>query len=134
MATLDVFSLYPSIPQGECLDVIQREIFEKQELILFNPNSITHLHINNNYFQFAGVTFLQLQGTAMGAAFSPTIANIYISVLLCNFLSKKPLCLKWYINDIFIIWPKHQDLATFLLHINSFHLSIKYTSKLTLIF
>ena len=135
LVTLDVISLYPSIPQGECLDVIHREMFEKQELILFNPNLITHLlhaNINNNYFQFAGVTFLQLQGTSMGAAFSPTIANIYMSVLLRNFLttvSEKPLVLKRYIDDIFIIWPKHQDLATFLLHINSFHPSIKYTSN-----
>ena len=133
VVTLDVISLYPSIPQGEFLDIIPREMFEQQELIIFNPNLVTHLlhtNINNNYFQFAGVTFLQLQGTAMGAAFSPTIANIYMSVMLRNFLttaSKKPLLLKRYLDDIFIIWPKRQSLTRFIHNMNSSHLNIKYT-------
>ena len=133
LVTLDVISLYPSLPQGECLDIIHREMFEPQELIIFNPNLVTHLlhtNINNNYFQFAGVTFLQPQGTAMGASFSPTIANIYMSIMLHNFLttaSEKPLLLKRYIDDIFIIWPKHQSLTRFIHNMNSSHLSIKYT-------
>ena len=82
LVTLDVVNLYPSIPQGECINIIHEEMFKFQELILFDPNLITHLlHTNmtNNFFQFAGCTFLQQKGTAMGAAFSPSIANMWHS-------------------------------------------------------
>ena len=133
LVTLDVKNLYPSIPQQEVLDIIHKEMFTKQELIIFDPNLMTHLlhaNINNNYFMFAEVTFQQLEGTAMGAAFSPTVANIYMSVLLQKFLqstSERPFLLKRYIDDIFIIWPKHQNLSSFLHNINEFHPSIKYT-------
>ena len=60
------------------------------DLIIHNPNVITHLQVNmsSNFFTFADITFLQTDGTAMGAAFSPIIANIYMSVFLWNFLSR----------------------------------------------
>ena len=107
-------------------------MFTQQDLVIFNPNLITHLlhaNINNNYFMFAEVTFQQLEGTAMGAAFSPIII-IFMSVLLRNFLqstSERPLLLRRYIDDIFFIWPKHQDLSSFIRRINGFHPNIKYT-------
>lgn len=52
------------------------------ELILFDPNlviKLLNINISYNYFDFAGLTFQQIRGTAMGAAFSPTIANIFLS-------------------------------------------------------
>ena len=67
----------------------------------------------------------------MGAAFSLTIANIFMSVILRRFLctqSHHPLLLKRYIDDIFIIWTQSQhQLETFLTALNNFHPSLHYT-------
>ena len=68
----------------------------------------------------------------MGAAFSPTVVNIYMSILLKNFLhttNQKPLLLKRYIDDIFLIWPpENQDFTTFVQFLNSYHPNIKFTA------
>ena len=133
LVTMDVVSLYPSIPQQECLGIIHSEMCKLSELIIFDPNLITQLlqvNMNNNFFTFADIPFRQIEGTAMGAAFSPSIANIYMSVFLRNFLLKrsdKPLLIKRYIDDIFMIWPKHHDLNNFISDINSYHPNIKFT-------
>ena len=54
-------------------------------LFTFNPNFIIRLlHLNVNYNYFA-IIFQRIKGTAMGAAFSPVIANIYMSTILNRF-------------------------------------------------
>ena len=121
LVTLDVSNLYPSIPQKECLEVVRDEMMKFQDLIIYDPNLVLHLlniNMSNNYFQFGNNVFLQTKGTAMGAAFSPTVANIYMSVFLRRFLTtttEKPFLIKRYIDDIFILWPKEQNLSKFLL-------------------
>uniref|UniRef100_A0A1X7U709 Reverse transcriptase domain-containing protein n=1 Tax=Amphimedon queenslandica TaxID=400682 RepID=A0A1X7U709_AMPQE len=133
LITMDVVSLYLSIPQQECLKVIHSEMCKFSDLIIFDPNLITQLlqvNMNNNFFTFADIPFQQIEGTAMGAAFLPSIVNIYMSVLLKSFLSKrsdKPLLIKRYIDDIFMIWQKHHDLNKFVDDINSYHPNIKFT-------
>ena len=143
LVTVDVESLYPSIPQTECLKIIYEQMIRKRHLILTNPNLIIrllHVNVNYNYFEFAGLIFQQTHGTAMGAAFSPTMANIFLSVTLKNFLQTqptKPLLLARYIDDIFIIWPNENTLDQFILSLNSYHPNLKYThvsSKLSVNF
>ena len=59
-------------------------------LLIFDHNLIIqflHININCDYFQFVGMYLQQIQGTAMGAAFSPTLANIVMSIALQRFLS-----------------------------------------------
>ena len=110
LVTIDVESLYPSIPQAECLSMIYEEMHARKDLQLFSPNLIIkllHTNMSCNYFELGPLIFQQVKGTAMGAAFSPTVANIFLSVIFRRFLSKqhlKPLLLKRYIDDIFLIW------------------------------
>ena len=96
------------------------------DLLIFDPNFIIHLlhtNVNYNYFWFANHTFQQVKGTAMGAAFSPTIANIFMSKLINNFLKAQHtqlLLLKRYIDDI-LIWKDTMDnLLTFLTTLNAY--------------
>ena len=73
---------------------------------------------------------MQTKGTAMGAAFSPTIANIFMSVFFRKFLQtqkSKPLVLKRYIDDIFIIWT--ESLEKFLSELNKVHPSVHFTQQ-----
>lgn len=95
------------------------EMYNHQDLLTFDPNLIIqHLHanINHNYFEFAGLTFQQVNGTAMGAAFSPTVANIFMSVIIKRFLNTlpdAPILLKQYSDDIFVLWPSLTPSLTF---------------------
>ena len=87
LVTVDVNSLYPSIPQTEMLQIIYDEMYRKRHLLQFDPNLIIqllHISINFNFFEFASLTFQQTKGTAMEAAFSPTVANIYMSITLAD--------------------------------------------------
>ena len=132
LVSIDVDSLYPSIPQTECLNIIYEELHAHRHL-LFDPNLVIrllHINVNYNYFEFATCIFHQVTGTAMGAAFSPTITNIFMSVILRQFLHTQryhPLLLKRYIDDIIIIWTELQLLDTFLIALNDFHPSLHYT-------
>ena len=136
LVTIDVTSLYPSIPQTDCLNKIYTEMCHHPHLMSFDPNFIIrllHTNINYNYFTFANLTFQQTNGTAMGAAFSPTIANIYMSTVVRYFLqtqTTKPLTFKRYIDDIFMIWTDTTDeLNNFLTNLNSFHTNLHFTHE-----
>ena len=96
LVTIDVSSLYPSIPQSECLQTIYTEMCTHSDLMLFDTNFIIRLlHLNVNYNYFA-IIFQRIKGTAMGAAFSPVIANIYMSTILNRFRNQ-PLPTKYAI-------------------------------------
>ena len=134
LVSIDVVSLYPSIPQTECLNYIYEEMHTHRHLLLLNPNfliRLLHTNINYNYFEFGALSYQQVSGTAMGAAFSPTIANIYMSVFMRNFLvtrEHKPLLLKRCIDDIILIWPHSKELLEdFLEALNNFHSSLHFT-------
>lgn len=135
LVTLDIVNLFPSIPQQECLDIIYEQLCEHNELLSFNPNLIMHLlsiHMKNNFFEFAEFHFHQTTGIPMGSAFSPTIANIFVSVLLKRFLtlsSTKPHLLMRYVDDILMLWPKNQNLSEFINNLNKAHQNIKFTSE-----
>ena len=56
LVTIDVESLYPSIPQSECINTIYNEMQANRQLMLFDPNFVIHLlhtNITNNFFTFA---------------------------------------------------------------------------------
>ena len=112
------------------------EMHKHSHLFTFDPNLIIHLlhiNINYNYFSFAHHIFQQIKGTAMGAAFSPTIANIFMSTTIKTFLHTqhiKPLTRTRYIDDIFLIWTgTMQELTTFLNDLNSFHPNLHFTHE-----
>lgn len=105
-----------------------------RHLFPFNPNLIIrllHININHNYFEFASLIFQQIKGTVMGAAFSPTAANIFMSVTIRRFLrtqNKRSLLLVRYIDDIFMIWMHTEDdLKKFLTDLNGHNPALSYT-------
>lgn len=133
LLTLDIINLFPSIPLQECLDIIYQELNVNTDLLITNPNLIVQLlsiHMHNNFFEFANYFFHQNVGIAMGAAFSPTVANIFVSVFLRNFFKTqiiKPYLILRYIDDILIVWPKQENISIFCTLLNNFHPNIKFT-------
>ena len=136
LVSIDVANLFPSIPQSECLDIVYQEMDTHRDLLALDPNLIVrllHLNMNYNYFEFAHLIFQQIKGTAMGAAFSPSIANIYMSTVVSKFLYTqkcKPLLFKRYIDDIFMIWSDTpEELATFMGSLNAVHQDLRFTHE-----
>ena len=64
----------------------------------------------------------------MGAPFSPTIANTFMSITPQHCLRTQPLLLQCYIDDIITIWmtPKKAG-STSLTALNTFHPSLRFT-------
>ena len=136
LVALDVESLYPSIPQSECIDTVYNDMHKHPHLLAMDPNLIArllHFNINHNYFTFANFIFQQIKGTAMGAAFSPTIANIFMSTILERFLNTQhtqPLLLARYIDDIFMAGTDTTEiLNSFLKDLNGFHQNLRFTHQ-----
>ena len=53
LSLCNAVSLYPSIPQTECLQIVYEEMDVHCKLLLFDPNLIIkplHLNMNNYYF------------------------------------------------------------------------------------
>ena len=93
---------------------------------------VLHININHNYFAFANFIFQQIKGTAMGAAFSPTIANIFMSTILDRFLNRQhtqPLLLARYIDDIFMVWTDTTDKLNSFRDLNGFHPNLRFTHQ-----
>lgn len=124
----------PHPTNGMPTDYLQR-IDKNKHLLLTDPNFIIkllHLHIYHNFFTFADLILQQIKGTAMGAAFSPSLANIFMWVTLRNFLQTQhitPLLMVRYINDIFILWTNdEQYFLDFMTAPNNFYPSLQFTS------
>ena len=113
------------------MNIIYDEIHKNRHLIPFNLNLIIqllHTNINYNYFEFGNYIFQQTNRTAMGVAFSPTNAIIYMSITLRNILQTqphKPQLLKRYIDDIMM--DTNEELKQLLRARNEFNPSLHFT-------
>ncbi|CAJ0959600.1 unnamed protein product, partial [Ranitomeya imitator] len=82
-----------------------------------------------------GSFFLQLQGTAMGAAFAPSYANLFLGLWERDLfmsdqhasMDRVPLWTR-YIDDIFLVWQgSSHELDMFMMDLNSNDLNIRLT-------
>ncbi len=92
------------------------------------------LILEGNTFKFAGRTYKQIKGIAMGTPVAPTWANLFMGKLETDALTAwpGPLPLIWlrYIDDILTLFPGTQtEFDTLLVHLNSRMKSIKFTSE-----
>lgn len=104
-----------------------------------NICGLLNLILKYNYFRFKDIFYLQVKGTAMGTPVAPSYANIFMSQVETNMLSKYKLLtgkspLSWlrFLDDIFFIWPySENDLQHFINYIQNYSKDQKMNSKLT---
>jgi hypothetical protein len=133
LCTIDVKALYTNIPH---LQGIQASISALQqnppELPIHVLEMLMWFILRNNYFEFNGLHFHQLQGTAMGTAMAPSYANLFMAELESNLLGRyhyKPHLWLRFIDDIFMIWlHSEKELLNFIDWLNQQHSTIKFTS------
>lgn len=119
LVTGDVSALYTNMNIDRSLTVV-RDAFcrspdtnRPDDCIL----QLLEICLKYNDFYFAGRTFLQKCGTAMGKSFAPNLANLYLTFFdesAVNNFRIKPLHFYRYIDDIFFIWPgSYQELLVY---------------------
>lgn len=81
-----------------------------QDTILFLLIAIEYL-LANNYFLFSDSFYLQKIGASMGAKFSPSLANLYVSwfeevyiFTECDSFVPNIFWYGRYIDDVIIVW------------------------------
>ena len=136
LVTMDVSSLYTNIPNDEGLQAAMQTLMEHRPAPNIKPTNLSlikmlEMVLKMNNFQFNGVNFLQVGGTAMGTKVAPSYAVNYMGSFENKHVytySKQPLLYLRYIDDIFIIWQHGvTELDSFIEHMNSCSEHIKFT-------
>ena len=133
LVTLDVVSLYPSIPHDFGLCAHKNFLLDRNlpAIVVNGIYNMTEMVLKKNVFEFNSECFLQISGIAIGTKMAPSYANIVMSIFERKLLTgscNKPLVWFRYIDDIFAIWTYGVDkLKDFMLYINSIHSSFKFT-------
>ena len=135
IATIDVSNMYTNIDHLSGLQAV-REAFDA------NPNPrrpdeeilrLLEISLTRNDFDFDGKTFLQKVGTAMGARYAPSYANIFMAKFERDVHKKcflKPDVFFRFLDDIFIIWNHSKEsLDEYIEILNSHHPYIKFTVR-----
>ena len=138
LVTMDVSSLYTNIPNIEGLTAARIALDTARPQANIKPTNaslikLLELVLTKNNFQFNGVNFLQVGGTAMGTKVAPSFAVTYMGSFEREHVYTyrlKPIIYLRYIDDIFIIWPHGPDeLEQFTAHMNSCSTHIKFTTE-----
>lgn len=133
LATGDVTSLYTNMNIDRIISSV-REALEKHpkqgrpdEHLL----ELLEISLRGNDFEFNSEYFLQICGTAMGKAYAPSLADIYLEEFDARantgFHTNPDLYFR-FIDDVFFIWcGSEQDLIDFQTFLNNLIPGIKIT-------
>ena len=86
--------------------------------------------LTNNCFEFKGLFYRQVRGTAMGSPFAPAYANIFMAYLWNNAIAPqlpRPVWLKRFLDDIIALLFIPVVTEDILSLLNSVHSSTKFT-------
>ena len=124
-ATLDVRSLYTSIPVEEGIERVRRALLRWPEENRPDEKLLDLLRISlqHNDFLFEDTCWLQTSGVAMGKAFGGSFANIYMGEWETSALATSQLLPSFWVryqDDILLLWPHAEDaLLNFHRHLNA---------------
>ena len=136
LVTLDVKSLYTSIPNSEGIkaEKISHENFTKKIIATKVTTTFLALILTLKNFIFNSKHFLQTKGCAMGTICAPSYANLFIELFerkyIYPLIERKSLTYFRYIDDIFLIWTgTKKELDQFFKDLNEKHPSIEFDHK-----
>ena len=90
--------------------------------------------LQNNFFNFKGKIYKQIDGVAMGSPLGPTFANAFLcfheQICLNECTDEfKPVHYGRYLDDIFVLFCSPVHLEKFLNYLNSKHRNIRLTCE-----
>ncbi|XP_069500915.1 uncharacterized protein [Ambystoma mexicanum] len=139
---LDIQALYTNIPQLATLEVVEETLLKRDDGHPVASSFIkwcTEMALTKNFFQFMGQFYKQIEGTAMGSAMAPNVANLYVNMFeeTVVYNERNPfqnniICWLRYIDDVFVIWKGNEEKADqFLQWLNLQNRYLKFTSNIS---
>ena len=135
IASLDVVSLYPSIPTDDGIRALCQFLLRHgfSQTKAKDICDLVEFVLTRNVFEFNSDIYLQTSGTAMGTRMAPTYAIIYMHMQETQLLRSVPLQpFSWlrFIDDVFCIWTHGEDSFKEFVHLlNNGHPTIKFTEE-----
>ena len=127
MASLDVDFLFTNIPLDKTIEIWVNESFKSSQTVSgLNKQQVLKillLPIKENLILFDQKYYSQIDGVAMCSPLGLTLANTF----LCNHETKslkhrlkffKPVYYKRYIDNIFVLFEKPEQVLRFVNHMN----------------
>lgn len=115
MVSFDVVSLFTNIPIELVMEALENrwtEIATHTSIPKRKFIKMIKLCIENSYFSFLGVTYLQIFGVPMGSPLSPILAEIVLDMIIKLIIERVKdelniniMVLKKYVDDLFLILP-----------------------------
>lgn len=133
IASLDVTSLFTSIPVEDCLRIIQETVMVNDISLSLEVNTVIELLrlcICDVEFLFNGQYFMQSDGIAMGSPLGPILANIfmgYVEKMVAGVLAEGAIFYGRYVDDILLIAKDVSLIHRILDCLNNVHPDIKLT-------
>ena len=136
MASLDVDSLFTNVPLDETIEICVNELFKSSQTVSgLNKQQVLEmlsLTTKENVILFDQKYYSQIDGVAMGSPLGPTLANIFLcyheTACLKNCpKSFKPVYYKRYVDDIFVLFEKPEQVLQFVNYISKIHKNIKFS-------
>jgi hypothetical protein len=133
--SFDVVGLYPNVPMDTTRIIIKDWLtsINLSEEEIHEYMMLVNLCTNQTTFSFNGNLYSQIDGTAMGSPLSCILANIFMShfeFLAQQSLSYFPRVWIRYVDDVFAIFNKNEDINNFTRQLNSIYPSIKFTFEI----
>ena len=136
MGSLDVDSLFTSIPFEETINICTKMLYNNEDVIeginkLVFKN-ILSLVPQESYFIFNNVFYKQKDGVAMRSPLGPNMANFFFSFYEISWLELcpkkfKPFFYRRYVDDIFVLFESAEHLSKFCNYFNTCHPSMSFS-------
>ena len=118
------------------LDIVSDKVFENKRIV----NGLTKndfktlltLSTKGSVFYFDGQYYRQKDGVAMGSPLGPALANAFLSHHETTWLEECPLSFApifyaRYVDDIFVLLNKREDIIRLSHYLSSKHINIRFT-------
>ena len=129
--SLDIVSLYTSVPQREAIEVMKRRI-EQEKICLFGLTSnhieaLMEVILSNTYFTFEGEVYEQRAGLPMGNSISGIMAIVFMDSLERRALMHCQVGLfKKYIDDYCLFTTNREEAEIIFQTLNAQHPNITF--------
>ena len=134
IGSLDVESLFTNIPLVENVSVCCDSLFSNNAKVnninRIDFEKILRAALQNNFFNFEGKIYKQIDGVAMGSPLGPTLANAFLCFRGQIWLNEcpdefKPVYYRRYVDDIFVLFRSPGHSEKFKNYLNSKHRNIR---------
>ena len=138
MASLDVEFIFTNIPLEETTNVCCDSLFSNDAKVSNIKNidfkKLLRAALQNNFFNFEGKIYKQIDGVTLEYPLRPTLANAFLCFHEQIWLNEcpdefKPAYYRRYVDNIFVLFRSPDHLEKFKNYLNSKHRNIRFTCE-----